>query len=59
MPPEIVGKACFPDYWKKVEEKKQARNDLENSIASSPKNSPFKGLNTIAKTLLQNDSFFG
>jgi Cdc6-like AAA superfamily ATPase len=59
MPPEIVGKACFPDYWKKVEEKKQSRKDLERSIASSPKNSPFKGLDTIAKTLLQDDSFFG
>jgi len=22
MPPEIVGKTCFPDYWKTVEEKK-------------------------------------
>jgi len=58
MPPEIVGQACFPDYWKKVEEKKRARQKLEHSIRSTPKSSMFRGLDNLTKTLLEKDPFF-
>lgn len=58
MPPEIVGKTCFSDYWKTVEQKKKTRSNLQASIDSSPRGSAFKGLNSIAKKFLENDPFF-
>ena len=58
MPPEIVGRACFPKFWPTVEEKKRARQKLEHSIRSTPKSSMFRGLDNLTKTLLEKDPFF-
>jgi cell division control protein 6 len=60
LSPEIVGNACFPDFWKKIEENKkrheldlEQRKSLDGMFGSRSKNSFFSSTNGLVKSLRQ------
>ena len=53
--PEIAGKACFPDEWKKTVKKKKAEQNLHDGMTKTgkiPRSDPFYDINKIAKQLI-------
>ena len=56
VPPEIVGNSCFPDWWKKVVEKKESDDEtleMFEQTGHMSKSSPMDGMSNILKGMVE------
>lgn len=56
--PEIVGKACFPEWWENVMERKKENDELREKVNEAgpiSKSSPFYTMRKILEAKLQED----